>query len=540
MARPRKKKTDTEFFFDERAADHAVRFFERFLKHTKGIHYGRPFKLLDWQKENIIRPLFGWKKNVEKMDADGERRLVTVRKYRTAFIEIPKKNGKTTLSAGIGLYMTCADKEGGAEVYCCAADRQQAGILFQTALDMVKLDATLSKNLEQFRNQINHPDSSSRFYVLSSAPDTKHGFNPSCVIFDELHAQPNRDLWDTLTMGVGARLQPLVVAITTAGFDKQSICYQQYDYAKKIKAGLVKDDTFFSFIAEAEEDEPWDDPKTWRKANPSLGITVEESFLAEECAKAKEQPAYENIFRRLFLDQWTKQETRWIPMDKWVACGGPVNWAEYRGKVCFGGLDLASTNDLAALVLSFPIGDTDECALLAKFWIPENNIEKRVRQHRVPYDVWVREGFIHATPGDVIDYALIEADIEALAELYQIREIAYDPYNAAQLVQNMTTKGYQMVEFRQRMGWLSPPTKELEKRVVGKRVRHGDNPVLSWMVDNVAVISDKDGNIRPVKDKSREKIDGVVAAIMAVDRELRNRNLQNVESPYEKDGILFL
>jgi len=501
----------TEYWFDERAADLACAFFERLLVHSKGGGAGEPFKLLEWQREKVIRPLFGWKR------ADGMRR------YRKAYIEVPRKNGKSTLAAGIALYLLFADGEPGAEVYSAAADREQASLVFDEARAMVEARPQLAKVSQSYRRAITVPSTRSAYRVLSADVKSKHGFNASGVIFDELHAQPTRDLWDVLNTATGARRQPLVVAITTAGYDRESICWEQHEYARQVRDGIIEDDSFLPVLYGADVDDDWLDEAVWYKANPSLGQTIKLDYLRQEAQRAKATPAYQNTFRRLHLNQWTAQESRWLPMEAWDACGAAFDERLLDGAACYGGLDLASSSDIASLVLCFPAeaGEDERYTWLARFWIPAENIVERARRHRVPYDAWVRDGLVIATPGNVIDYAYIAHEIEALSERYNIREIAFDRWGAFQISTALQDAGLTMIGFGQGYASMAAPTKDLLRLVTDGRLRHGGNSVLRWMADNMIVDQDPAGNVKPNKAKSREKIDGIVAGIMALDRAVR-------------------
>ncbi len=358
--------------YDARRGEGAVRFFERLLVHPSGSYAGKPFTLEEWQREDIIKPLFGTVK------ADGTRQ------YRIAYVELPRGNGKSTLAAGIANYLLFADGEAGAEVYGAACDRDQASIVFRTAADMVRQSPMLSRMCKIIDSTKRIIYKNSFYRVIAADAAGSHGFNASGIIFDELHTQPNRDLWDVLLSSTGkaSRRHPLLFAITTAGFDRNSICWEQHEYAEKVLAGVIKDPSFFAYIAKAGDDEDWTDPATWRKANPGLGPMVKEDYLAAECKRAQETPAYENTFRRLHLNQWTRQETRWLPLHKWDECGGAIDVEGLKGKPCYAGLDLASTTDIAALVLVFPQTDDDGVTtydVLPFFWIPEEAMRERAQ-----------------------------------------------------------------------------------------------------------------------------------------------------------------
>ena len=377
--------------YDKRRADFAVAFIEA-LKHTKGRWSGKPFKLIDWQ-EQIIRDLFG------TLKADGYRQ------FTTAYVEIPKKQGKSELAAAVALLLTCADGEERAEVYGCAADRQQASIVFEVAADMVRMCPPLAKRVKILRSQkrIIYSPTNSFYQVLSAEAYSKHGFNISGVVFDELHTQPNRALFDVMTKGSGdARTQPLYFLITTAGTDTHSICYEQHQKAQDILDGKKHDPTFYPVIYGAAQDDDWTDEAVWHKANPSLDVTVPIQKVRDACNSARQNPAEENTFRQLRLNQWVKQSVRWMPMNTWNKNDAPVHLDELEGRVCYGGLDLASTTDITAFVLVFPPTDDDDKYTVAPwFWIPEDNLKLRVSRDHVPYDLWnsqvKRTGFCSAS-----------------------------------------------------------------------------------------------------------------------------------------------
>lgn len=515
--------------YDKVKADYAVQFIQC-LKHTKGTWAGKPFELIDWQ-ERIIRDVFGILK------PDGYRQ------FTTAYIEIPKKQGKSELAAAVALLLCCGDGEERAEVYGCAADRQQASIVFEVAADMVRMCPALNKRVKILASQkrLIYLPTNSFYQVLSADAYSKHGFNVSGVIFDELHTQPNRKLFDVMTKGSGdARMQPLYFLITTAGTDTHSICYETHQKAKDILEGRKIDTTFYPVIYGADESEDWTDPKVWKKANPSLGITVPIEKVKDACNSARQNPGEENSFRQLRLNQWVKQSVRWMPMEKWDACAFPVSADDLEGRVCYGGLDLSSTTDITAFVLVFPpLDEDDKFQILSFFWIPEENLELRVRRDHVPYDVWERQGYLKTTEGNVVHYGYIEQFIESLGERYHIREIAFDRWGAVQMVQNLEGMGFTVVPFGQGFKDMSPPTKELMKLTLEQKIAHGGQPVLRWMMDNIYIKTDPAGNIKPDKEKSTEKIDGVVATVMALDRAIRCGN-EISESVYDGRGILLL
>ena len=527
-----KKYTPTKFkaedsVYDKDAADFAVMFIES-LCHTKGTWAGKKFELIDWQ-EQIIRDLFG------TLKPNGYRQ------FNTAYVEIPKKQGKSELAAAVALLLCCGDGEERAEVYGCAADRQQATIVFDVAADMVRMCPALNKRVKILASQkrIIYTPTNSFYQVLSAEAYSKHGFNIHGVVFDELHTQPNRKLFDVMTKGSGdARMQPLYFLITTAGTDTNSICYETHQKAKDILDGRKIDPTFYPVIYGADESDDWTDPKVWRKANPSLDITVGIDKVEAACNSAKQNPGEENSFRQLRLNQWVKQAVRWMPMEKWDACAFTVDEDELEGRVCYGGLDLSSTTDITAFVLVFPPQDEDDkYIILPYFWVPEDTLDLRVRRDHVPYDVWERKGYLQTTEGNVVHYGYIEKFIERLGERFNIREIAFDRWGAVQMVQNLEGMGFTVVPFGQGFKDMSPPTKELMKLVLEQRIAHGGQPVLRWNMDNILIRTDPAGNIKADKEKSTEKIDGAVATIMALDRAIRCGNDAG-ESVYDTRGLL--
>lgn len=515
--------------YDKSAADYAVAFIEN-LCHTKGTWAGKPFELIDWQ-EQIIRDLFG------TLKPNGYRQ------FNTAYIEIPKKQGKSELAAAVALLLTCGDGEERAEVYGCAADRQQAAIVFDVAADMVRMCPALSKRVKILASQkrLIYTPTNSFYQVLSAEAYSKHGFNIHGVVFDELHTQPNRKLFDVMTKGSGdARMQPLYFLITTAGTDTHSICYETHQKAKDIIEGRKIDPTFYPVIYGADESDDWTDPKVWKKANPSLDITVGIDKVKAACDSAKQNPGEENAFRQLRLNQWVKQAVRWMPMEKWDNCAFAVDEDELEGRVCYGGLDLSSTTDITAFVLVFPpIDEEDKYIILPYFWIPEDNLTLRVNRDHVPYDVWERQGYLQTTEGNVVHYGFIEKFIERLGERFNIREIAFDRWGAVQMVQNLESMGFTVVPFGQGFKDMSPPTKELMKLVLEQKIAHGGHPVLRWNMDNIYIRTDPAGNIKADKEKSTEKIDGAVATIMALDRAIRCGN-DHGASVYDDRGLLFI
>lgn len=513
--------------YDKKKADHAVAFIQN-LKHTKGKWDGKPFFLLPWQ-EQIVRDIFGI------VNAEGKRQ------FRSAYIEIPKKNGKSELAAAIALYLLYGDGEASAEVYSCANDRSQASIVFDVAKRMVEKSPALlkrSKIAAATKRIVNYRNAG--FYqVLSAETGTKHGLNISGLVFDEIHAQPNRKLYDVMTKGSGdAREQPLFFIITTAGTDKESICYELHTKALDIMNGRKIDHSFYPVIYGLSDEDDWNDEANWYKANPSLGYTINIDRVRDAYRDALENPAEENVFKQLRLNIWTNSTVVWIPEHIYERGNLPINPAELEGRDCYAGLDLSSTSDITALVLVFPPRtENEKYIVLPFFWLPEETLELRCRRDHVLYDVWQRQGYILTTEGNVIHYGFIERFIERLGEKYHIIEIAYDRWNATQMVQNLEDMGFTMVPFGQGFKDMSPPSKELYKLLMEGNINHGGNPVLKWMAQNVVMRQDPAGNIKPDKERSVEKIDGIVALIMGLDRCIRSAPATSV---YDERGILFI
>jgi phage terminase large subunit-like protein len=488
------------YYYDKKAAYKVEGFIENLICHVKGELAGQKIKLEKWQKEDIIRPVFGIKRK-----KDG------LRKYRTVYVEIPRKNAKSTLGAAIALYLLVGDKEPGAEVYSAAGDRDQAAIIFGIARGMVEQEQELTKRCKPFQHSITYKPHTglTRFYkVISAEAKTKHGFNAHGIIMDELHTQPNRELWDVLTTSTGSRRQPLTFAITTAGYDKDSICYEIHEYANKIKDGIIQDKTFLPVLYSAGMEDDIYSEQTWRRANPGYGSIVKSEYIQEQANKIRNQPSFESTFRRLHLNQWVGTAETWIPDEVWMRGeGAPVLEGD-----CFGGLDLANVRDVAAFVLYFPGSQSTACW----FWVPEEVVDDRSRKEGINYRTWVDAGLIRTTPGNAIDHRIIKQDIQEISEKYDIKGIAFDRWGAVEIVRDLLEEGFPMDQFGQGYASMSAPTKELEKMIVSGELQHGGNPVLRWMVSNVMIEEDPAANIKINKKKSREKVDGIVALVMAI------------------------
>tara|TARA_R100000278_G_C5477010_1_gene166810 strand:- start:3140 stop:4687 length:1548 start_codon:yes stop_codon:yes gene_type:complete len=514
----------SKYYFDKKASDKAIGFIETFITHTKGEKAGESLILEDWQKK-IISNLFGM-----KIKENG------LRKYRTCYIQVPRKNGKTTLCAAIGLYMLFADRERGGEIYASAGDRNQANIIFDIAKQMILNNPELSKRGKVFRNSIINESKGNFFKAISSDSSTKHGFNASCILMDEMHVQKNRDLWDTLLTSTGARREPLCIAITTAGYDKQSICYELYDYACKVRDGSIEDESFYPVIYEAKDNDNIDCEKVWKKCNPNYGVSLRKEYMIRESQRAKDVPSYLNTFKRLMLNLWTDSLSVFIPNEDWMKCNYNINLEDLNGLECWGGLDLASTRDISALVLIFKL--KEKFFILPHLFVPRENAKKRSNRDKVDYLTWINQDHIIPTEGDVQDYEFIKQKIRELGSKYRIQSIAYDRWNASQLVIDlMNNEGVNMSPFGQGFVSMSAPTKEFEKLVLSKQLMHNNNPVMNWMLSNVAIQEDPAGNIKVAKNKSREKVDGIVATIMALGEYM---TADGVDSVYDNRGLLIL
>jgi phage terminase large subunit-like protein len=494
------------FRYDRERAERPENFFHDCLVHVKSSRFVKastPFELQPWQRD-ITRSLFGW------VDRDGNRR------FRTVYIEIPRKNGKSTFCAGVALYTLYADGEDGAECYCAACDREQAGLLHGIASSMVTRNPSLSgvSRIIPSTKRITYKDS--YFRALPADAHSSHGFNPHLIVADEVHAWKSRDLWDVLLTGTVSRAQPIVMAITTAGWDRLSLCWELHQYAEGVRDGKIDDPTFLPVLYGADLSDDWRDEKVWKRANPNYGVSVNPDYLRQECKRAQETPAYENTFRRLHLNQWTSQKTRWIQSERWRGCDAtPI---EFDTDECtYGGIDLSTTTDLTAWCIVQPTWPGYK--LKWHFWIPKNRAREAERRDRVPYILWAEKGLVTLTAGDVVDYSVVEAHIERDCETYGVRSIGYDPWNAEGTRQRLESRGIDMVKVRQGYASLSEACKDLEASVLAGAINHGGNPVIEWMVENVEVETDVNGNIRPIKPKHGDygkRIDGIIAAVIGI------------------------
>lgn len=491
------------YYFDEFEAERRIKFFERCLTHASGHLRGQPFLLEQWQK-NLIATIFGWKKDVDDL-----------RRYTTVFLEVPRKNGKSIMAAGVALCCLHLDGEGGAQVFCAAGDREQASLVFSVAADQtracVPLDS-VSKVLKA-QKRIVVASTGSVLRAVPANEGANHGSSPHCWVGDEVHVWPNRILYDEFHTGMGSRFQPLEVLITTAGYDEETFCYELHDTALKVRDRQIVDATFLPAVYAASKDDDWTSEETWKKANPNYGISVRKEFLEKECIRAKNSPAHENTFKRLYLNIWTEQSTRWLSMEDWKNCEctdedivGPT----------VGGLDLSNTTDLTAWCIFEP----HTSRMRWRYYIPEDQAKKLEHNDRVPYSLWAREGWVTLTPGNSIDYRWVEEDILEDMEKYKVEAIGVDPWNAKQTIKRFREDmGFEMLEIRQGFATMTAPTKEFERLVITHQLDHGRNPITKWCASNVEIEADRNGNIMPTKSKRlhrRKKIDGIVSGIIAI------------------------
>ena len=537
---------DRELYrFDPVTGQLVIDFFEQVLKHVKGEKGGQPFLLERWQK-SFNANLYGWK-NID----------TTLRRYREAFLKVGRKNGKTPIAAGVSLFSLVVDDEPGSEIYCAAADSDQAALVFEHAAGMVFQDKDLTERLDVFgatgggqRKSIVYPERYSSIRVLSAEAKTKHGLNANLVIIDELHAQPNRELVDVLTTAVGARRQPIILHITTSDYARESICNEKDAYAHKVRDGEIDDPAFLPAIYEADKKDDHRAIATWRRANPNLDVSVKREYIEREFKRAEETPSYLNTVLRLHLNIRTQLDIRWLDLEAWDRGGAdapdPVAWRarmleELRGARCAGGLDIGSVRDLTALVLFFEDESSDDESYIALpwFWLPEPQARLRDTKE-APYLTWIRQGFIETTDSETLDYDALRRDINALGDDFGIFELAIDRmFQGDQLMMQLAGDGFEMVPFGQGFYSMAAPSRRFEELVIGGKIRHGMNPVLRWMAMNAAAETDAAGNVKPSKKLATERIDGIVAEIMALGRFMVS-DPDGDRSIYEEEDLMVL
>jgi phage terminase large subunit-like protein len=522
--------------FDEAAATRALAFFPTFLRHADG----GPFTLAPFQ-DFLVGNVFGWKAG-------------PVRRYRHGFLEAAKGSGKSPIAAGLALAALFLDDEAGSELYCAAVTREQARIQFTDCVRMATSAPALARQLEITDHNIAMPATGSFIRAVSSEARALDGKRVSVALIDELMEHPNADVYDKMRAGTKTRGQPLIVVTTNAGYDRHSVAWRLHDYSVKVLEGVYENDTWLACIFaldpcvacraaghgqpndECPDCDQWTDERVWGKANPLLDLALPRQYLREQVEEARAMPSKRAIVQRLNFSLWTSASVRWLPADAWAACGAPVDAAALAGRACIGGLDLSETRDLSALTLCFPSasGGYD---VLAYFWCPEDDIAQRAKRDRVPYDEWVRAGWLEATPGNVVDYRAIHARILELGRRYAIREIAFDPWRARQIAAQLQADGVPMVELPQTLAHLSPAARELGRLLLSRQLRHGNHPILTWCASNVVVDTDANGNIRPSKRRSTERIDGISSLVTALAR-------ASVAAPetsvYDTRGILVV
>lgn len=526
---------DEGCYYDESAGLRAVSFFPRFLRLWKGRRWaGQPFRLMDWTRDELVMPVFGWKRK-----RDGLRR------FAQCYIEIPKKNAKSTISSGLILYLACGDNEPGAEVYTAANDEKQAMIVYESAEVMGKASPAISRRMK-FRaspKSMTWMPLNATIRPLTKEAENKEGFDIHGLIYDEFHAVKNRKLWDTLKYGGAAREQPLFVIITTAGEDEraQTVWAEEHNYAKQIINQEILKSDYYALIYSADPDDDWTLEDTWRKANPSYGITVTARGMETMCVEAQKRPTLVPLFKRYRLNIACRVETRIISVDDWRK--NIEEWKEERfyGKECYGGLDLSSSVDLTAYALVFtPFDETGAFSLLIHLWVPEEKIWDRSENDRVPYDVWKMQQWLKATPGRTIKRDWIIQDIRDSTEKFKVKEIGFDPWRASEMVEELMNDGLTMVELRQGFKSYADPCARFQEYTMEGRLKHQDNPVMDWMIGNLDVEVDPAGNMKPSKKKSRDKIDGVVASIMALGRAVLHAKKKESVYKRKRKGLVVI
>lgn len=517
--------------FDVDRAMRAIEFFPAACVHYKGAAAGQPFVLEPWEAF-IIGSAFGWV-SIE----------TGLRRFRVVYVEIPRKNGKSALAAGVGLYLLVFDGEAGPEVYSAATKREQAAIVWGDAAKFVRKSASLTRRLQVYKHSIISPANDGVFVPLSADDKTMDGLNPHGVVIDELHRHPSRAIVDVLETAQGAREQPLQLEITTAGKDVESVCWDHHDYTVKVNDGTFDDDRWFGYIAAADKGDRWNDERTWAKANPNLGVSKSLEYMRTQFTSAKNQPAKQSEFKRLHLNKWTEEAGGFFDMEKWNACATPVDDAKLAGRECIMGFDLSSKIDITALVeLYVPTKDDPLWYVRPTFWVPQAKVDEAKAgdaKDRVPYHLWHERGLIRATEGNVVDYNAMFGVIVERADLVHVRQIGFDPWNATQIANDLAAEGFEMVEVGQGYKSMTEPTKKLTELVLEGLVAHGGHPVLRWMASNFSVATDDAGNQKPSKRMSRQRIDGIVAIIIALNRAIA---LAGTDGPsvYDTRGVFAL
>jgi phage terminase large subunit-like protein len=497
------------YYYDATEGEAPIRYAYNVCRHSKGEWAGQPVVLEPWQ-QFIFASAFGWRRK-----SDGARR------YRVLYIEVPRKNGKTTMCAVIGPYLAFLDGEPGAEVYCVATKKEQAKILFDEAKRMVEASPQMAF-VEVLKANLN--DGASKMEPLGRDSKTTDGLNVHAALIDEVHRHRSSDMIDVMQSASGARRQPMRIEITTAGvYEPTSVCWMHHQYSVNIleaaeqQSAAFADDTWFAFIAAADPDDDYTAEQTWIKANPNYGISVKPEYIAIECERAKQIPSEQNVFRQMHTNQWPMQKDRAIDMALWMRCRERAPLPDLLGATCYGGLDLASTQDLTAFSLVFPVGDGMNVDVLVWYWMPTEGLIEKQRVHMALYSTWADMGHLTLTQGNVADYGQIKNDIVEICSRYNVQDIAYDRWNQAQVVPRLMEEGLPMVPFGQGFQSMNGPCKEVLRLVACGGFRHGDNPILHWNAANVEARYDEAQNIKWDRRRAQvQKIDGLQAATMAI------------------------
>lgn len=500
-----KEAANRGLFFCEESAWRILNTFS-YLRHSKGEWSGKEIELAGWQAWGLAC-VFGWKHQDTEL-----------RRFRTIYEEVARKNGKTTKLSGVGVYGLTKDEEGGPEIYAAATKREQSRILFEEACRMVKQSRPLRRRLDVQQHRIVHATNFGKFEPLSADGNTMDGLNPHIALVDELHAHKTPEVWDVLKSALGARSQPLIWAITTAGFNKNGICYEVRDYAIKVLTGVIDDDSFFGCIYTLDDGDDWQDESNWIKANPNLGVSVSLDYLREQARQAAVMPTAKTNFLTKHLNVWVTGESSWCNIERWMECGADYKPDEIIDPVqVYLGIDLASVSDIASIGGIAILAD-GSWRTFGKHYLPEDTVNAGYRKTAVPFRQWHEQGWMTLTPGNVIDYNWIKADILTMLEKWPVKEIGFDRWNSSQLVNDLMEVGAPMVQFGMGYASMNAPMKELERRYLAKEIEHPNDPVLNWAMSNVVADQDPAGNIKPAKNKSSEKIDPAVALIIAIGR----------------------
>lgn len=546
-------------WFDHAKADAIIVLWPKIFRLTDLHFAGLPFRPTLWQ-EITIRLLVGWKIPIEIIDPNtGLPSTINVRLFRRLLLWIPRKNGKSEFLAALALLFWAIDAVYGGQGYCFALNENQARTVLNKIKAMIVRESRLACDLAIFSRSIWMAKRMARFEILSGNAEGKHGLSPVVSVGDEMHEWPSRDLDTTIRQGMGAQLQPIELFASTAGLKSALTGYELYQESRNILNGPIEppnpdndngagiyDPASLVVMFACDDDDDWENENVWRRVNPNLGLSPTIDFLRREALLARNNPRAESHFRRYHLNQWVEAVTRWLPVKKWDACcTNRDDWktaaARFRGRRCFGGFDLSNKKDITALIWMFPPSEDDpKTHLVCRFWIPADTIEARVKQDRVPYDRFVRIGAIETTPGDYIDQSYMQAALKEGIEMFDVERIGFDEWNASKLYTDITNEGVDPALFqtvRQTIPALTEASKEFERLVYQGLLDHGGHPVMRWMATNALVVSDTNGNFKPSKKHSREKIDGIVATICA---EAVHIGADDLRSVYETQQLMVI